>query len=388
MQEPSKNTTQKAPRVGIVGGGQLGRMLIQSAANWNCQFFVLDPDPQAPAFALAHHHQVGALDDYDTLMTFGKQVDYLTIEIEKVNAQALADLKKAGKRVYPDPETIRIIQNKVGQKQFYQEHNIPTSAFISIDGQEDIAQHLDFLPAFQKLATGGYDGKGVQSLLSPADLAKAWDAPGLLEKSVDIAQEISIIVARDAQGNTQLFPAVEMVFDPDLNLLDYLLAPARISPEQEAEAARIATQLADALDLTGLLAIEMFVTQSGEVLVNESAPRPHNSGHHTIEASPCSQYEQLMRILLELPLGDTRLYEPAAIWNLIGEPGYKGAAQYEGWEKTLSIPGAKLHLYQKQVSKPGRKMGHVTLMDPNPQNLLTRIQTLKSTLKVRGKDKI
>ncbi len=370
-------------KLGILGGGQLGRMLIQSGIDFNIPFSILDPDPQAPCATLGDFH-TGKLTDFNTVMKFGSACDIITIEIENVNTAALKELQRQGKKVFPQPEVIELIQDKRVQKQFYSKHGIPTAEFVLTENAADVQSHKHFLPAVNKLGKEGYDGRGVQILRSEGDLSKAFNAPGLLEKLIDFDKEISVIVARNASGELKTFPVVEMVFHPVHNLVEYLFAPASISKEVEAKADRIARDIITKLNMVGLLAVEMFVTKAGDVLVNEIAPRPHNSGHQTIEGNVTSQYEQHLRAILDLPLGDTSIISPSAMVNLLGEDGFSGAALYEGFEEVAKIPGVHVHLYGKKVTKPFRKMGHVTILDHNLENLKKKANFVKETLKVKA----
>lgn len=367
--------------IGILGGGQLGRMLIQSGIDFNISFSVLDPDENAPCKGLADFH-VGKLTDYDTVMKFGNTCDIITIEIENVNTQALRDLVKAGKRVFPQPEIIELIQDKRTQKSFYKERRIPTAEFFLTENKRDVQQHENFLPAVHKLGKEGYDGRGVQILKTKADLEKAFDAPGLLEKLVDYQKEISVIVARSENGELATYPAVEMVFHPEHNLVEYLFAPAQLPGHILQAADEVARKVVKQLNMVGILAVEMFVTREGEILVNEIAPRPHNSGHQTIEANTTSQYEQHLRTIIGLPLGDTSILIPSAMVNLLGEPGYSGQAQYAGFEEVMKVSGVHVHLYGKKLTKPFRKMGHVTIIDQDIESLKQKATFVKQTLKV------
>ena len=368
-------------RIGILGGGQLGRMLIQKGIDWNLQFSVLDPDAEAPCRDISHFVQ-GKLTNYDTVINFGSNCDLITIEIENVNTSALKDLEQSGKKVFPQPHIIELIQDKQKQKQFYKAHHIPTAEFILTKDREEAERHKDFLPAVNKLAREGYDGRGVQVIRAPFDLSKAFDAPGILEKLIDFEKEISVIVARNEAGEVASYPAVEMVFHPEANLVEYLFAPAQISETIAKRADVIARKVIGKLNMTGLLAVEMFVTKSNEVLVNEIAPRPHNSGHQTIEANLTSQYEQHLRAILNLPLGDTRAIHPSAMVNLLGEQGHTGPARYEGMEEILKVPGIYVHLYGKTITKPFRKMGHVTIVDDDMESLKKKANFVKQTLKI------
>ena len=368
--------------LGVLGGGQLGRMLIQSAIDFNIDVHVLDPNPQAPCHALATRFSVGALTDFDTVYTFGKTCDLLTIEIENVNTEALKQLRDEGLPVYPEPEVIELIQDKREQKQFYRQHNIPTADFVLTETRSDLAQHVDRLPAVHKLGRAGYDGRGVQKLRSEADLPQGFDQPGLLEELVDFEKEISVIVARNLRGQVVTFPVVELVFHPEKNLVEYLFAPATLSPALAQEADQLARTVIEQLNMTGLLAVEMFVTRQGKVLVNEVAPRTHNSGHHTIEANVTSQFEQHLRAILDMPLGSTTLQTPAAMVNLLGEAGYEGPARYEGIDEALAVEGVSVHLYGKKTTKPFRKMGHVTVVAPSVDELRSAVRRIQQTIKV------
>jgi 5-(carboxyamino)imidazole ribonucleotide synthase len=368
-------------KLGVLGGGQLGRMLIQSGIDLNIEFNVLDPDANAPCSHISNF-TCGKLTDFDTVMAFGEKCDLITIEIENVNIDALKQLAKAGKKVFPQPEVIELIQDKRVQKQFYKDNGIPTADFILTENKNEVASHESFLPAVHKLGRGGYDGQGVQILRSQNDLSKAFEAPGVLEKLVDFEKEIAVIVSRNERGEVMAFPSVEMVFHPEANLVEYLLSPARISSATNTFARDLAVKVINKLQMVGLLAVEMFVTKDGRVLVNEIAPRPHNSGHHTIEANATSQYEQHLRAILGLPPGNTDPLLPAAMVNLLGEEGYTGIANYSGLEEVLAVAGTHVHLYGKKTTKPFRKMGHVTIVDPDIDSLKKKIDFVKKTLKV------
>ena len=372
---------QSTRKIGVLGGGQLGRMLIQSGIDYNVPFKVLDPDANAPCAPIAEFVH-GKLKDFETVVKFGEDCDVITIEIEHVNTAALKELQSKGKHVYPQPSVIELIQDKRTQKQFYADRGIPTSPFILVENAEEVRRKTSTFPMVNKLGKEGYDGRGVQILRSAADLPKAFDAPGLLESLIDFEKEIAVIVARSSQGEVRTFPAVEMVFHPEQNLVEYLYSPAQLTSAVASEAERIARTVIEQLDMIGLLAVEMFVTKEGKVLVNEIAPRPHNSGHQTIEANVTSQYEQHLRAILGLPLGDTSITCPSAMVNLLGEPGYEGAAKYEGFADVLAMSGVHVHLYGKQLTKPFRKMGHVTIADADPQELKRKVERVKNTLKI------
>jgi 5-(carboxyamino)imidazole ribonucleotide synthase len=372
-------------KVGIIGGGQLGRMLIQAATDWNLEIHILDPDANAPCKDIAHRFVVAERTDADAVFEFGKDLDVVTIEIENVTVEGLQRLVDSGVAVYPQPSVIQTIKDKRLQKQFYLDNNIPTSRFILTENKADVAANLGFLPAFHKLGTGGYDGQGVQKISSKADLDKAFDAPGLLEEMVDIDKEISVIVARNKNGDITTFPPTEMVFDPKYNLVDFLLSPAQISPLVAAKAEAIAEKVILAYDMIGLLAIELFLTKNGEILVNEVAPRPHNSGHQSIEGNYTSQFQQHLRSILNLPLGNTNVRTLSAMVNVIGAEGFTGDAHYEGVENLFDIEGAYLHLYGKKLTKPGRKMGHITILDNDLKRLSTKIDEVKASMIVKTK---
>lgn len=368
-------------KIGILGGGQLGRMLIQSGIDFNLNFAVLDPDPGAPCSGITGFYS-GKLTDYERVMDFGAQCDIITIEIENVNTAALKELASKGKKVYPQPHIIELIQDKRLQKTFYRNNGIPTAEFYLTNSAEEVKEYQHFLPFVNKLGREGYDGRGVQLMRDEGDLDKAWDAPGLVEKLIDFEKEISVIAARNERGEVKTFPVVEMVFHPEHNLVEYLFSPADLAPAIASEADLIARKIIGDLGMVGLLAVEMFVTREGGVLVNEIAPRPHNSGHQTIEANITSQYEQHLRAILNLPLGDTSTLSPSAMVNLLGEPGYSGPARYEGFEEVIGTPGVFVHLYGKKVTKPFRKMGHVTIIDKDIATLKMKANFVKETLKV------
>ena len=379
MQERISDT-----KIGILGGGQLGRMIIQSSIDFNLNISILDPDPEAPCKNLTSNFQVGKLTDFDTVYRFGKECNLITIEIENVNVEALKRLSDEGKRVYPQPDIIGLIQDKVDQKVFYQDHGIPTAPFKIVEGISDVKILADRLPFVNKLAREGYDGRGVQLIRSQSDLEKAFDKRGLVEDLIDFEKEVSVIVARNESGEIKSFPVVELVFHPEANLVEYLFSPARISQSLEKKAEEVAMKVIDELQMVGLLAVEMFITRQGEVLVNEIAPRPHNSGHQSIEGNVTSQFEQHLRSILNMPLGTTDIKSPTAMVNLLGEEGYTGEAYYEGLEEVLSLPGTHVHLYGKLITKPFRKMGHVTIAGPDFDWLEEKARFVKNKLKIKA----
>lgn len=371
-------------KIGILGGGQLGRMLLQQAANYAVDTYVLENDANCPAAHLCKHFIKGNIQAYNDVYAFGKLVDVLTIEIEAVNIEALEQLEKEGVKVIPNTHALKTIKNKITQKQFYQTNNIPTSSFTITNSKADVSKLTNFLPAVHKLGEGGYDGKGVQIINTETDIALAFDAPAVLEKKVNIAKELAVIVAVNTNGETAIYPPAEMVFDPILNLLDYQLSPAQINEKVFWKAEAIALSVVKNLKSAGLFAVELFVDKNDEVWVNETAPRVHNSGHHTIEANYCSQYDMLLRILLNYPLGNTKAILPSAIVNLIGENGYEGKAQYENLQEVLKMENVFVHLYGKQTTKPGRKMGHVTIISNDYVELKHKANKIKHTLKVKS----
>lgn len=370
-------------RVGILGGGQLGRMLIQQAINYNVNIRVLDPDPEAPCKKLCDKFVVGSLTDYETVYNFGKHTDVLTIEIEKVNVDALQKLEDEGVKVYPQPRVIRLIQDKGLQKEFFKQNNIPTAPFQLISSKEALKNANLEYPYIQKLRKDGYDGKGVYKVKSEADLKDAFEAPSIIEEWIDFEKEIAVIVARNDNGETQTFPCVEMEFNADANLVEFLISPSTLPIEIQKQAEQIAVQLADTFKINGLLAVEMFLTKDGQLLVNELAPRPHNSGHHSIEGNRTSQFEQHLRAIFNLPLGDTSPIDNAVMINLLGEKGYEGLADYEGMNDILKLPGVYVHLYGKKFTKPFRKMGHVTIVDQNREQAIANARYVQETLKVK-----
>jgi len=371
-------------KAGILGGGQLGRMLLQEAANYPVEVSVMEKDPLCPSAKLCHHFILGDITNYDDVIRFGEGLDVITIEIENVNVEALFELEKRGCRVIPKPEALRTIKNKILQKEFYTQHQIPTASYKVLQNRDELKNNIDFLPAVHKLAMGGYDGKGVQIIKKQEDIPLGFDAPAVLEKMISIEKEIAIIVAVAENGKTAIYPPVEMFFDPILNLLDLQLCPASIPEKTLWKAEAIALTVARKLDSPGIFAIEMFVDKEGTVWVNETAPRVHNSGHHTIEAHYSSQFDMLWRIIMNYPLGNTTMIMSSMMVNLLGAEGYAGKTHYEGLEDILSIPDVFVHLYGKTDTKPGRKMGHVTIISNEKQELIHQANRIKSTLKIKG----
>lgn len=353
-------------RLGILGGGQLGKMLARAAMDWDLPLAMLEAGPDFPAVPFARPHTRGDFRQEQDVLRFGADLDVLTIEIENVSVAALESLAARGKTIHPHPAALRLIKDKGLQKAHYREHGIPTAEYRLYPDAAALRQAVRSgerpLPFVQKSRTGGYDGRGVAVIHDEADLAaKLLPGPCLAEDLVPIEKELAVIVARNSRED-RCFPTVEMSFDPEANLVELLSCPAAIDPAVEAEARDIARRVAASFGIQGLLAVELFLTRSGAILVNEVAPRPHNSGHHTIESCVTSQFQQHLRGVLDLPLGDTRLLSPAVMINLLGEPGYTGPARYAGLADILAIPGVYPHIYGKTTTKPARKMGHITVL--------------------------
>jgi 5-(carboxyamino)imidazole ribonucleotide synthase len=371
----------KDKRIGILGGGQLGLMMAQASSDWHLEPVFLEPDPEAAVLPYGKVVQ-GSFRDHDTVLSFGADFDVISYEIEDVNLAAIKELEIGGKQVYPQPSVLEIIKNKKRQKHFLVENGFPTSPFVDFS-TKDLSLYSGFLPAFWKQDEGGYDGKGVMRVGSPSDFSRIPETPGFLEKGVSIQKEIAVIVARNASGEVKTFPSVEMVFHPEANLVEYLQCPAQISTENNQTCEELAVQLITKLNMIGLLAVEFFIDENGQVLVNEMAPRPHNSGHHTIEANLTSQFSQYWRAILNLPLGDTRQIHPfAAMINLIGEEGFTGKPVYQGLEEVLSQSGVFVHIYGKSQTRPYRKMGHVTVVADSLADLQQKVSFVKNHLKV------
>ncbi|SFS93532.1 5-(carboxyamino)imidazole ribonucleotide synthase [Sphingobacterium wenxiniae] len=371
-------------QLGILGGGQLGRMLIQEAINYNVNVHVLDPDKNAPCRKLCNRFETGSLSDFETVYNFGKDLDMITIEIEKVNVDALEKLEEEGVMVYPQSRVIRLIQDKGLQKQFFKQNGIPTAAFQLISNKENLHDTHISLPYIQKLRKDGYDGKGVRKINDVAAIATAFEEPSLVEELVDFEKEIAVIVARNDKGQVSTFPLVEMEFNPEANLVEFLISPSTLSFEIQTQAEEIAKKIADDLQIVGLLAVEMFLTKDGQILVNELAPRPHNSGHQTIEGNITSQFAQHLRAIFNLPLGSTAVRTNAVMINLLGEPNYEGMAKYDGVEEALGIEGVFVHLYGKKYTKPFRKMGHVCIVNDDRDEAIKNARFIQEILKVKA----
>ena len=372
-------------KTGILGGGQLGRMLLQAAANYPVETFVMENDSTCPAAHLCHHFIKGNITNFDDVYNFGKGLNALTIEIESVNEDALLQLESEGVKIYPKPAALKIIKNKILQKQFYKDNEIPTSDFVITQNLSDLNQHINFLPAVHKIGMGGYDGRGVQVMQTKEDITKGFNDPAVLEKMVTIKKEISIIIAVDDKGRSAMYPAVDMVFDSRLNLLEYQISPADLPEKILWKAEAVARKVVTDLKSPGIFAVELFIDINDSVFVNETAPRVHNSGHHTIEANYSSQFDMLWRIMLGYPLGNTAHILPAAIVNLLGAEGYSGEAVYEGLDDILQIENVFVHIYGKKETRPGRKMGHITILSKEKQELVHQANRIKQTVRVTSK---
>lgn len=357
-------------------------MLLQAAANYPVETFVLENNDECPAAHLCHHFTKGDITKFEDVYNFGKNLDSITIEIESVNIDALKKLESEGVKIFPRPSALEIIKNKITQKDFYKENQIPTSPFVITNRKSDLRKHLDFLPAAHKLAMGGYDGRGVEILKNENDIEKGFDKEAVLEKLVTIKKEISIIVAVGEDEKNVIYPPVEMIFNHDLNQLEYQLSPAIMEEKLLWKAEAVALAVVKNLKSPGIFAVELFLDIDNNILVNETAPRVHNSGHHTIEAAFSSQFDMLWRVILGYPLGKTKPLMNAAMVNLIGEPGYSGVAKYEGLEEILEIDNLFVHIYGKKETRPGRKMGHVTVLSNERQQLIHVANKVRQLLKV------
>lgn len=367
--------------VGVLGGGQLGRMLLREGLALGLQFRILDPNPQAPCANLAHTFEQGPLDEEAAIRRVAAGADVLTIEIEQVGVEALEALEAEGLKVAPSPAIIRLIQDKLRQKQFYWEKGFPTAPFEAVGGLAEVRKKWGGQPKVYKAAQGGYDGRGVCVLKEEQDLAQAFDAPGLLEDWVPFEKELAVMVQRNASGQVATFPLVEMVFHPTANLVEYLFCPADVPEGLARQCHQLARDLAEQLRLEGTLAIELFQTAEGQVLINETAPRVHNSGHHSLQACNVSQFEQHLRAILDLPLARPQLLSPAAMVNILGAEDQEGPAAYEGLEAVLAQTDAFVELYGKAQTRPFRKMGHCVLLGQDRTEIENQARWIKTQLK-------
>ncbi|KGT08750.1 5-(carboxyamino)imidazole ribonucleotide synthase [Elizabethkingia anophelis] len=365
-------------KIGILGGGQLGRMLIQSALKYDDEFYTLDPAADAPCHNISYFTQ-GNFNDYQTVLDFGKDKDVVTIEIEHVNADALETLESQAVKVVPNSRIIKIIQQKILQKEFYKENNIPSPDFQTVQNKSEINFPLPFV---QKMNTGGYDGKGVQVIRTEEDLQRLWDAPSVLESLVDIDKELAVIVAKNENGETKTFPVTEMVADPKLNLLDFNICPTTLTEDIQYQISAITDKFLAAINSAGLFAIELFLDKEGKVWVNETAPRLHNSGHQSQEGNTNSQFEQMYRVVKNLPLADTDAVTFSGMLNLVGAEGFSGKVVYAGLDEVLKLPKTYIHLYGKTETKPGRKMGHINVLADSREELMEKLVKIKEMVQV------
>ena len=372
--------------LGILGGGQLGKMLLYETRKFDIKTSVLDPSKNAPCKIACDTFEVGDLMDFETVYNFGKKVDVLTFEIEHVNIDALESLEKEGVTVYPSSNTLRNINDKITQKKFYQTHQIPTSAFQIFNSKDELIVAINKYeiryPFVWKQSTGGYDGMGVCIVRNKEDLANVKDTPCIAEKLIPFVNELAVIVSRNPNGEVASYPVVEMEFHPEANQVEYVICPARIENNIAERAKKIAEKVSNAFEHVGLLAVELFQTEEGEILVNEVAPRPHNSGHFSIEGSLTNQFEQHIRAILNLPLGNTKSKIAAIMVNLVGEEGYTGDAYYKNLEQILSLEGVTPHIYGKKQTRPYRKMGHVTIVNNDISKARKIAEVVKNTIKV------
>jgi len=371
-------------KLGILGGGQLGRMLLAETQKFDIHVSVLENNKNAPCAEIANTFVIGNLNNYDDVYYFGKTVDVLTIEIEHVNIEALLQLEKEGLKIYPQPKVLAIIKDKGLQKDFYAQNSIPTANYQRFNTIEELKKSDLSYPFIWKSAKFGYDGNGVKKINSVTDLNTLPNTACITEVLVDFKLELAVIVARNNQGEIVSYPVVEMEFNSVSNQVEYVLCPARISKEIEQKAQQIALKVAKAFQHVGLLAVELFLTQNDEILVNEVAPRPHNSGHFSIEASITNQFEQHLRAILNLPLGNTDNKLPSVMVNLVGAENYTGNVVYENMNEILSFKGVTPHIYGKKQTKPNRKMGHITVVHQDLNKAKTLAEKAKNTLIVKS----
>jgi 5-(carboxyamino)imidazole ribonucleotide synthase len=373
-------------KIGILGGGQLGRMLLEAAMPMNLDISVLDAGLDYPSAPICPKFVKGDFTNYDDVLRFASDLDVITIEIESVNVEALETIESQGKQVFPQPRVLKIINDKGLQKQFYLEHGIPTAPVSFFEDKASVINALASgdlkYPFVNKIRKGGYDGRGVSVIRSEEDLKLLFDAPNIVEEMVAIDKEIAVIVARNEKGEVTTFPMVEMEFHPTANLVEFLFAPSDLGSTVENQAKALAIKIAEKLNIVGILAIEMFYDANGNIIVNEMAPRPHNSGHFSIEGCKTSQFMQLLRILLGLNLGSTELVAPSVMINLLGEEGHSGMARYQGIQEALANDGVYIHLYGKPITKPNRKMGHITVTNQEMNQAKKLARSLKSSIKV------
>jgi 5-(carboxyamino)imidazole ribonucleotide synthase len=373
-------------KLGILGGGQLGKMLLAETRKFDIQTYVLDPSKDAPCQFGAQYFEIGNLLDFDTVYNFGSKVDVLTIEIENVNLDALDKLELEGKKIYPSPKTLRNIQSKITQKKLYLQNQIPTANAKPFDDKKDLLVEVSqgnlIFPCVWKQDRFGYDGYGVKIIKSENDLVDLPETPCLIEEMIPFKNELAVIVARSVSGEVKTYPVVEMEFHPEANQVEYVICPARIDKKVAQKAQEIALKVSESFNHVGLLAVEMFQTENDEILVNEVAPRPHNSGHYSIEASYTSQFENHLRAILDLPLGNTASKVAGIMVNLAGEDGFSGPVVYENIEKIMAIDGVTPHIYGKRQTRPFRKMGHVTIVNEDMVEARKVAEEVKNSIRV------
>ena len=373
-------------KLGILGGGQLGKMMLYNTRKFDINTSVLDPNNEAPSRLACNHFVQGDLMDFETVFNFGKKVDTLTIEIENVNVEALKALEKEGVKVYPDSNTLATIQNKAEQKRFYIKHQLPTAAFKAYNNkstlEKAVLENVQSLPFVWKSARFGYDGNGVKIIRKHSDLGQLPNGECIAEDLIPFKNELAVIVARNPKGEIKSYPVVEMEFHPEANQVEYVLCPARIPESVAKKATDVALKTAAAFQHVGLLAVEMFLTQNDNILINEVAPRPHNSGHQTIEASQTSQFEQHLRAILNLPLGSTKNKACGVMVNLVGAEGHQGAVVYKNIEAIMALEGVTPHIYGKKMTRPFRKMGHVTIVNSSIEKARKIAQKVKESINV------
>ena len=382
-----KNFNYSNLKLGIIGGGQLGKIMSQKAKKMGFHVTILDPTFNCPAAQVSDKHIIGGFYDKEKLEELVQQSDVTTFELEHIDTSILKELFDHGHNIHPSPYVMELIQNKYEQKKLLDERGIPVPAYKDVKTKEDLASFG--FPVIQKTKLGGYDGKGVQMLKSQEEADTiAIENESFIEELVDIDKELAIIIARNIEGKISCYPVVEMLFDERVNICDSVMAPARISKEIEEKSIEVSVKSIEALDGVGIFGVELFLTKTGEVLVNEIAPRPHNSGHYTVEACATSQFEQIIRAVTNLPLGSTKLISPAVMVNLLGEQGYEGEPFIDGIHDALEIPELSFHFYGKSFTKPFRKMGHVTVLDDDINIALEKANKAKELLKIKGSKKV
>lgn len=382
----NKDFNYSSLKLGIIGGGQLGKIMSQKAKKMGFHVTILDPTFNCPAAQVSDKHIMGGFYDKEKLEQLVQETDVTTFELEHVDTSILKELYDHGHKIYPSPYVMELIQNKYEQKKLLDEKGIPVPAYKDVENDDDL-KAFGF-PVIQKAKMGGYDGKGVQMLKSESDIEIAIKTESFIEELVDIEKELALIVARNIEGEMKCYPVVEMLFDERVNICDSVMAPARISKEIEEKSIEVSIKSIEALGGVGIFGVELFLTKSGEVLVNEIAPRPHNSGHYTVESCATSQFEQIIRAVTNLPLGSTKLISPSVMVNLLGEEGYEGEPFIEGIHDALEIPELSFHFYGKSYTKPFRKMGHITVLDDDIDKALEKAMRAKDILKIRGSKKL